>query len=66
MTGEDVWAGGYSVISVRVGEALQWQGVDLLRARGGSQPAGAQRGSDQGRQAAGRAGSQDKMYTRKI
>lgn len=59
-----VWLFGrkiFVVLPVRVGEALQWSGVDVLRARGGPQPAGAQRGPHQSRQAAGRARSQDKV-----
>ena len=51
---------------MRVGEALEWQGVDLLRTRGGSQPAGAQRGPDQSGQTAGCARGEDKMCPRKV
>ena len=49
------------IFSVRLSETFQWARVDFLRARRGSQPAGAQRGLDQGGEAAGCARCQDKV-----
>ena len=53
------------IFSVRLSETLQWTRVDVLRAWRGSQPAGAQRGVDQGGEAAGCARCQDQVYTGK-
>ena len=49
------------IFSVRLSETLQWTRVDVLRAWRGPQPAGAQRGPDQGGETAGCARGQDEV-----
>ena len=54
------------IFSVRLSETLQWTRVDFLRARRGSQPAGAQCCPHQSGQTAGCARSEDQVCPRKV
>ena len=54
------------IFPVRASETVQWAGVDLLCARRGSQPAGAQCCPDQSGQTAGCARGEDQVCQGKV